>query len=229
MVKKEDLLPSQHGYRRRYYTPDEVAAHNSADDLWLSIFDHVFDLTSLVQEHRTNLAQPLVLHAGQDISHWFDATTRNVKTYYDEKRGLFLPYTPMGSFLHVLPAEPDGGTVHVAVPWWKNSEYIVGKVSKNVRHLKVVNTLTQQSDVLKVCAEETFAEIQSRYAEYNAHATSYTWKHLLNDAFVPLDMARTLDQSGIPDEGPLFDKLHIDSDLFLPTVHLYFNDDLTYK
>jgi len=228
--QESSLLPSQHGYRRRYYTPDEVKAHNSADDVWVSIFGKVYDLTSLVKD-RTLLTQPLVLNAGQDLSHWFDPATKHVKTYYDEARGLFLPYTPAGRFVHVPPPEPTAvpGDEEEDTPWWRDDQYIVGRLSKNVRKLRIVNTLTQQADVLKVCAEETLAEIQTRYADCNAHATSYTWKQLKASRFVAIDMSLTLDQAGIPDESPEFDDLNLDPDLYLPTVHLYFNDLLTYK
>ena len=47
-------------------------------------------------------------------------------------------------------------------PWWQDVKYTVGSVSQNVRQLRVVNVLTQQSDVLEVCGEETMEEIQSR-------------------------------------------------------------------
>ena len=38
--------------RSKYYTPDEVSAHNSAADLWVSFMGKVCDLTPLVREHR---------------------------------------------------------------------------------------------------------------------------------------------------------------------------------
>ena len=97
------------------------------------------------------------------------------------------------------------------------------------RRLRVVNVLTQQSDVLRVCAEETIEEIQTRYIEYNAHATSYTWKQLKDEKFVNMLMSETLEQAGMPDESETFDKLGIDEDMYIPVVHVYFNDDLTYN
>lgn len=68
-----------------------------------------------------------------------------------------------------------------------------------------------------------------RYMEYNAHATCYTWKQLKDDHFVKLDMHRTLDQIGMPDESSLFENMGIDEDQYIPVVHVYFNDDLTYN
>jgi cytochrome b involved in lipid metabolism len=95
------LLPKQHGRRRRYYTPEEINAHNSADDAWFSLFHNVFDLTELIATHRSSLTQPLISNAGRDISHWFDGKTMMVKSYYSEDKGVMLPYVPMGRFLNV--------------------------------------------------------------------------------------------------------------------------------
>ena len=53
------MLLTQHGRRRRFYTPEEVKAHNSADDAWFSLFDKVLDLTELVAK-KTALATPLI-------------------------------------------------------------------------------------------------------------------------------------------------------------------------
>ena len=33
---------------RRYYTPKEVAFHNTSDDCWVSFFDEVYDLSKLI-------------------------------------------------------------------------------------------------------------------------------------------------------------------------------------
>ena len=60
---------------QRYFLPAEVAAHNRADDLWVSFFGHVYDLTNLVAENPGHLVQPIVDAAGTDISHWLDFYT----------------------------------------------------------------------------------------------------------------------------------------------------------
>lgn len=36
----------------RYYSPQEVAEHNLPSDCWVSFFDHVYDLTNLIAEHK---------------------------------------------------------------------------------------------------------------------------------------------------------------------------------
>jgi hypothetical protein len=74
-----------------------------------------------------------------------------------------------------------------------------------------------------VCSEEIMLEIQKRYLVYNLHAASYTWKY----CGMNLDMYKTLEENGIPDEFEDFYQLNMDEDQYLPAVHLYFNDDLT--
>ncbi len=46
---------------RNFYTPAEVALHNTADDCWVSFFNQVFDITRLIQENYTSeLCDPLI-------------------------------------------------------------------------------------------------------------------------------------------------------------------------
>mmetsp|Transcript_32264 Transcript_32264/g.97124 ORF Transcript_32264/g.97124 Transcript_32264/m.97124 type:complete len:170 (-) Transcript_32264:567-1076(-) len=161
------LLPNQHGRRRRFYTPEEVSAHNSADDAWFCVFGKALDLTVLIASKTSALTQPLINCAGNDVSHWFHSKSENVKTYYSQDKKTNLPYMPMGRFLHVPPCEPTSKWCTAMdasddTPWWQDVKYTVGSVSQNVRQLRVVNVLTQQSDVLEVCGEETMEEIQSR-------------------------------------------------------------------
>jgi hypothetical protein len=62
-----------------YYTPAEVAVHNTHTDCWVSFLGRVVDLTKLVQENEGILTQPIVAAAGTDISHWFDPKTGDVR------------------------------------------------------------------------------------------------------------------------------------------------------
>ena len=66
-------------------------------------------------------------------------------------------------------------------------------------------------------------EILQRYLPYNAHAGSYTWKFLGK----VLDMRYTLEDNEVPDERKMYSDLSLPDDFFVPTIHLYFNDDLT--
>jgi hypothetical protein len=64
--------------KRRYYTTDEVKVHNTPNDIWVSIFYEVFNLTELVQKNYSPLIDPIIKCAGTDISHWFDPISKDV-------------------------------------------------------------------------------------------------------------------------------------------------------
>ena len=51
---------------------------------------------------------------------------------------------------------------------------------------------------------------------------------VIDGEFVNLNMDRTLEANGIEDESEKFLELGMDEDFFIPTVHIYFSDDLTY-
>lgn len=87
--------------------------------------------------------------------------------------------------------------------------------------------LTRKEDIINVCQEESINDIQERYVEFNRHAKSYTWKGLLNNEFVILKMDKTLEENGIRDEAETFNRLGMDDEYYVPTLHIYFNDDLT--
>lgn len=80
----------------------------------------MYDLTALLEANKGPLAQPIIDHAGQDISHWFDAVTKDIKTHVNPATELRAPYTPMGRFVHVPPAEPAADwVVDFEHPWWR--------------------------------------------------------------------------------------------------------------
>ncbi|CAM9943715.1 unnamed protein product [Scytosiphon promiscuus] len=258
--------------KTRYYTPDDVAMHNCAEDCWLSLFGQVVDLTDLILANRGPLADPLIAAAGTDVSHWFSLSpspggtksnkgkglgsmpgsgTSSAKgateggskgdrrpnelenagdprTFVDPHTGLTVPYLPMGRFLHVPPNFPTTKwNTDFGLPWWRDQGRIVGKLTRKARPLRVVNILSRQEDQLLVACEDTIADIQERYLEYNAHAASYTWKVLQEESFVPAKMDQTLEENGIVDDDLAFEKLGIDDDGYMPVLHIYFNDDLT--
>mmetsp|Transcript_28273 Transcript_28273/g.27109 ORF Transcript_28273/g.27109 Transcript_28273/m.27109 type:complete len:157 (-) Transcript_28273:168-638(-) len=152
----------------------------------------------------------------------------DVKTYIDPLRNIRLPYTPYGRFIHVPSPDPTDGFAIMDVPWWEGDTYIVGKLTMKKRMVKIANMLTRVDDVINTCQEETINEIRERYVEYNRHAQSYTWKVIINDAFINLEMNLTLKENGVEDESDKFLELGLDEDFFIPTLHIYFNDDLTY-
>lgn len=213
---------------QRYYTPAEVAEHNRIDDLWVSFFHKVYDLTALVAANPGALVQPLIDASGTDITHWFDPVTKGLRMYIDPTTELEVPFLPMGRFLHAGPDEPSAAwSTEIGTPWWKDKELCVGTLTQKTRRLKLLNMLTKQETILEVCMEETLLEIQKRYIAYNEHAASYTWKRTDAKVGRVLDMHKTLDENDVPDETPTFDALSIDEDFYVPTLHLYFSDDLT--
>jgi cytochrome b involved in lipid metabolism len=214
---------------QRYYTPAEVAKHDRADDLRVSLFGKVLDLSELVRANRGLLVQPLIAAAGTDITHWFDDSTHDPCTYIDPETEIEVPFTPMGRFLHCVPAEPDAAWASdVETPWWKDDSYVLGRLTAKTRRIKLLNMLSRQETTLEVCFEETLNEIQRRYMAFNAHAQSYTWKRTdSKQVGRVLDMRKTLDENGVKDDTPEFDQLNIDEDFYTPVLHLYFSDDLT--
>jgi hypothetical protein len=216
-------VPKQYQLKR-YYTPADVAKHNSSHDCWVSYFGHVYDLTPLLAEYKGKLATPIIEAAGSDISHWFDANTLQPKTHVDPITGLEEIYCPWGRYIHVPPQGPESDwATNYVTPWWDDRRYYVGSFTKRTRKVTMMNLMTKQKNTLEVPVEETVEEIRQRYLLQNAHAGSYTWKRL----GTPLNMSKTLEENGMKDETEEFERLGIDPDDHIPVIHLYFDDDLT--
>ena len=214
---------------RRFYLSKEVAAHNTADDCWVSLFNQVYDLTKLIAENSASpLCDPIVLAAGSDISHWFNPINREPKKFVDSATNMETYYTPTGRYLHIpstsASSDAQSEVAPFKIPWWFNSEeYMIGRLTKKVRQINIMNTLTKEEVILDVCSEENMNEILDRYMLNNFHAASYTWKRLGKC----LDMKMTLAENGIPDDTKECLMLGIDPEEYIPTIHLYFDDDLT--
>eukprot|EP00049_Salpingoeca_infusionum_P002810 m.60098 g.60098 ORF g.60098 m.60098 type:complete len:217 (-) comp11800_c1_seq1:185-835(-) len=208
-----------------YFTPAQVGAHNSSDDLWVSFLGHVYDLTAFVAEHEGSpLTKPIIAAAGTDISHWFDKEKKDLKRFIDPVTGVEAFYTPNGRMLHVPPPGPSTKwATNFGKPWWQDDSRIVGNLSQCTRLVKITNMLSSQSQTIEVCNEETLEQIQERYLVYNSHSQSYTWKHLGR----VLEMDKTLGENGIEELSEEFYKLSIDQHEFVPELQVYFNDDLT--
>ena len=231
--------PSLHEeLQRTYLTPNEVAQHSSPhEDCWVSFLGRVYNLTPLIQDNRGELVQPIADSAGKDISHWFDLRTGDVKRYMNLDTGLEEYYTPMGRFLHVPPSNPtDDFVTDFELPWWmdhqcEEPQYWVGMLSQSTRKIRIVNMLTKDEHTLEVCSEDTVEQIQNKYLVYNQHAASYAWKRLPNEGegkdMVVLSMDKNLDENMMRDEAADFEELGMDDDYFVPSIHLYYKDDLT--
>ncbi|CAH8497101.1 unnamed protein product [Schistosoma intercalatum] len=129
--------------KSRYFTPNEVLAHNSPEDCWVSFLGHVWDLTPICAQNKGSiLLQPILNEAGRDISHWFDAKTGDVRHHIDPVTNCYVPYTPFGRFVHIPPPYPttDWAT-DFGIPWWKDERLIVGYLTKKTRFVRIFNTL----------------------------------------------------------------------------------------
>ncbi|CAH8494384.1 unnamed protein product [Schistosoma mattheei] len=205
--------------KSRYFTPNEVLAHNSPEDCWVSFLGHVWDLTPICAQNKGSvLLQPILNEAGRDISHWFDAKTGDVRHHIDPVTNCYVPYTPFGRFVHIPPPYPttDWAT-DFGIPWWKDERLIVGYLTKKTRFVRIFNTLALLQHEIEVCVEETITDILVRYLKFNSHAASYTWKY----NGVVLDMEKNLEENNIKEE------IQDIEDLFMPQIYLYYNDDLT--
>ena len=111
-LEKADHLPAPYKLRQ-YYTPDEVASHNTANNCWVSFFFKVYDLSKLIQKHYGPEVDPIVKAAGTDITHWFDAKTHEPKTFISPNSKIIEYYLPNGRYLHIPPYGPDSS--------WDNS------------------------------------------------------------------------------------------------------------
>ena len=163
--------------------------------------------------------------AGTDITHWFDPLTLEPKRAVDPMTNLFWWHCPTGRYLHIPPIEPCSAwdPEEIGTPWWKDEALRIGQLSQKTRKVRIINMITKDDDVLEVASEENMHEIQERYIEMNDHAQSYTWKRLGR----PLDMDKTVEDNDIPDESEEFIELGMDEDMYIPAIHLYYNDDLT--
>ena len=187
------------------------------------------------------MADPIVAHAGEDVSHWFDKNSLSsssssmadlsIKYFVDPDTGLKKPYTPDGMFVHAPAITPTSiqAIENLTLPWWKDPKFVVGLLTKKVRRLRITNTLTSHHHIVEMGSECTVEEMQTRYLEFNAHCGSYVWKSLINGEFRPLDVHKTLDENGVEDDSDELDKLGLDAESpdLLIDVLIAFKDDLT--
>ena len=92
--------------------------------------------------------------------------------------------------------------------------------------------LTDQEDTLEVPEEETVGEIRRRYSNINGHAAAYGLRSLARDACGnwtcrELDLTKTLEQNGLPNEALAFEEVDLLSDFSTPVIFAQWMDDLT--
>ena len=95
--------------------------------------------------------RPILNAAGQDISHWFDKKTADIKRCIDPITGCLVYFTQHGRFVHVPPPYPTSDWANdFGVPWWRNDKYCIGILSKKTRFIKIINSLTLQHQIVEV-------------------------------------------------------------------------------
>lgn len=156
------------------------------------------------------------------------------------------PFLPQGRFVHVPAIAPSAGeAVLEGLPWWQDeAQYNVGQLTRQARKLRIVNTLTSQEHIVEFGVEETVAEMQAKYREWNSHSEGYVWKAILkgsggagegaegaaaSSSFQPLDPSKTLDENGVPDDTKELEALGLDPDHpdNFTCIMLLFKDDLS--
>ncbi|XP_046389609.1 cytochrome b5 domain-containing protein 1 [Ischnura elegans] len=210
------------------FTPSDVVIHNQPCDLWVSYLGNVYNLTPLIVEFTNigavKLIKPLLAFGGKDISEWFNPDTGELRTYTHPITWTTAPYTPHGTLPHLGPLMPTSLWKPLTKkPWWKDTRYMIGRLTAKARPIRILNVLTGHDDQIEVCCEDTLNRIQERYLFLNNHSGSYTWKF---EGRV-LNMNLTLAENGIPDEREEFIELLLPEKFYIPAIMIYNNDDLT--
>ncbi|XP_037805588.1 cytochrome b5 domain-containing protein 1 [Lucilia sericata] len=206
--------------KMKYYLYDEVCIHNNKNDFWVVIHGNILDLTPLINDRQdswnVNLDY-LMAFGGKDLSHFFHLNNlpkTEISPLTGKPRVLFPP------ILELAQSE------QLKTPgklWSQDPLYHIGQVTKKERKIRLINTLTATTTFMKVCAEDTIYDIQRKYKEiYNNHAGSYLWRKFSNGGQCPgtLILHETLDGNGLIAEDS-------DIELPLPSIWLYYTDDLT--
>lgn len=94
--------------------------------------------------HLLHIPQPLeelLAYAGKDLSHFFD-DIGNPRTRVSVS-GAIVPCLAATIEKSTFAREKKDQTAEdTAIYWWNEPEYIIGKVTKRARNLRIINTLT---------------------------------------------------------------------------------------
>ena len=77
------------------------------------------------------LCEPIIKEAGRSVSHWFNEKDGDLKTFVCPVRCITMPYTPDGRFIHCPPEDPNDWSTNFECAWWKDTQYMIGKVSSS--------------------------------------------------------------------------------------------------
>ncbi|KAL0225356.1 hypothetical protein RCL1_003268 [Eukaryota sp. TZLM3-RCL] len=207
-----------------FFLKEQIQACISKDNVQLILFNKVLNVTKLVHTEPPLLTSCLLRASGTDISHWFDPKSRDFPPYDDPVSNRTVPLTPnLAPLLHVHDENGAYLSHPHPLPWWKDPSFVIGHITVRPRRINFLNMLTHDDVIVTVCSEETLLDIHKRLQIHNAHCLSYTWKYGEKD----LDMNKTLEENGVEDVENEFEELGLDGTEAIPTIRLYFNDDLT--
>ncbi|XP_013107657.2 cytochrome b5 domain-containing protein 1 [Stomoxys calcitrans] len=204
----------------RYYRYDEVCLHNKKEDFWVVIHGNVFDLTPMLRDRQETWNKNLdylLAFGGKDLSHFFHLNhtpKTEVSGSSGIRRVLFPPILESAHSAHCK--------THNKI-WSQDPCYHIGCVTKRERQIRIINTLTGTVVNMKVCDEDSIYDIQRKYKEfYNFHAGSYLWRKFSYGGHCPgeLVLHETLAGNGLIVEES-------DIELPVPSIWLYYTDDLT--
>lgn len=85
--------------------------------------------------------------------------------------------------------------------WWCGDGYVVGKITRVERRVRIINTLTRKTISMNVCEEDSIEKIKQKYAKrFNRNADNYIWRKTSSSDPKPgqLFMDKTLTQNDIP-------------------------------
>jgi hypothetical protein len=123
-----------------------------------------WDLTNLVQgDSNDKEYQPIIRASGSDISHWFNLAIKSIRTAIDRETEMEIPHLAVPTLLHVPKVNPKTGAVPPTRTWGRNEKQQIGKLSRNPRWIRIVNTVTGLEDILEVAGEQSLDEILHRF------------------------------------------------------------------
>ena len=203
----------------KYFTKYDLLNFNTINKCYVSLFGKVYDITDSICNNKIRPeAETLYKYAGKDVTHFFDPKTK--KPYQMQRE--------LQAITKSLPKERIDelkSSSNSKLFWYEDESLIVGKMTEREIKIRFVNTLNYIEHTLVVPIEETLNEICHRYFSMNKHAQSYTWKDI-NGCVLNMDL--TLKDNGITERYNELEYINVpEEEIYLPTIYLYFNDDLT--
>ncbi|CAD6999632.1 unnamed protein product [Ceratitis capitata] len=205
----------------RYYLHDEVVLHNKKDDFWVVLHGNVLDLTPFLKDrydHWNSNLEYLLAFGGKDLSHFFEETLMP-KTETSPVTG-----RPRLLFPPILETALSEMCKTRGKIWSQDPKYHIGRLTRRDRRVRIINTLTGTTQLMKVCDEDTIYDIKNKYKQlFNHHAGSYMWRKFSKRG----QCGGKLNMKGTLNENGLFEEEGCRYDLPPPSIWLYYTNDVT--